>query len=170
MRTRLQREAYNLIEYTLQLTNALSKNKWYGITMSKHTMTHHNKLRTTDNYTRLIAQWGSKCQCQGTTVYMEDEHEMSNILTSDNRTTTEVQVVWRRIQQYHGTLAPSVCCLFVSSYSLGAEYWIKYDPLLPSKLEKPEIIYKYNNTIKLIYILFFNQLCLRIWLGKRKLS
>ena len=30
---------------------------------------------------------------EGTTVYMETEHEMSNILTSDNRTTTEMQMV-----------------------------------------------------------------------------
>ena len=37
---------------------------------------------------------------------METEHKMSNILTSDNRTTTEMQVVWPRLQQYHGTLAP----------------------------------------------------------------
>ena len=59
MRARLQREAYNLIEYTLQLTQALSenkqgwRNKWHGITMSKHTMTHHNKLRTRTTTPRL---------------------------------------------------------------------------------------------------------------------
>ena len=35
------------------------KNKWHGITMSRHTMTHHNKQRTTDDYTRLTAQGGS---------------------------------------------------------------------------------------------------------------
>ena len=39
---------------------------------------------------------------------METEHEMSNILTSDNRTTTEMQVVQQRLQQHHGTLAPSL--------------------------------------------------------------
>ena len=70
--------------------------------MSKNTMTHHNKLRTTDNYTRLKAQRGNynanakKC----ITVYMDTEHEMSNILISDNRTTTEMQVVWLRLQQH----------------------------------------------------------------------
>ena len=30
---------------------------------------------------------------KNTTIYMETEHEMSNILTSDNKTTTEMQVV-----------------------------------------------------------------------------
>ena len=30
---------------------------------------------------------------KSTTIYMETEHEMSNILTSDNKTTTEMQVV-----------------------------------------------------------------------------
>ena len=30
---------------------------------------------------------------ESTTVYMETEHEMVNILTSENRTTTEMQVV-----------------------------------------------------------------------------
>ena len=44
---------------------------------------------------------------QITTSYMETEHEMSNIVTSDNRTTTEMRVVWRRQQQHHGTLDPS---------------------------------------------------------------
>ena len=39
---------------------------------------------------------------ESTTFYMEDEHEMSNILTIDNRTTTEMQVVRRRLQQYPG--------------------------------------------------------------------
>ena len=39
---------------------------------------------------------------------MKSDHEMSNILTSDNRTTTEMQVVGRRLQQHHGTLAPSL--------------------------------------------------------------
>ena len=30
---------------------------------------------------------------KGATIYMEVEHEMPNILTSDNKTTTEMQVV-----------------------------------------------------------------------------
>ena len=57
--TRLQREAYDLIGYTLQLTQTHSetkqgrKIKWSGITQNKHTVTHHSKLRTTDDYTRL---------------------------------------------------------------------------------------------------------------------
>ena len=100
MRTRLQREAYNMIEYTLQLTQSISdnkqrcKNKCHGITMSKHTMTHHNKLRTTDNYTRLTAKEETNVNAkESTTVYMETEHEMSNILRSDNRANTEMQVV-----------------------------------------------------------------------------
>ena len=45
---------------------------------------------------------------ESTTFYMETEHEMSNILTSDNRTTTEMQVVSGRLQQHHGSLAPSL--------------------------------------------------------------
>ena len=30
---------------------------------------------------------------KSTSIYMETEHEMPNILTSDNKTTTEMQVV-----------------------------------------------------------------------------
>ena len=46
---------------------------------------------------------------------------------------------------------PVFVCLFVSSYSQGAEYWINSDPQLPSKLENLKL-YKYNITIISIYI------------------
>ena len=71
MWTRLQREAYNLIEYKLQLKQTLSenkqrrKNKWHDITMTKQTMTQqtkdHRQLHHTDNSMRKLmsrkVQW-----------------------------------------------------------------------------------------------------------------
>ena len=45
---------------------------------------------------------------KGATIYMEVENEMPNILTSDNKTTTEMLVVWRGLQQHHDALAPSL--------------------------------------------------------------
>ena len=57
-------------------------------------MTHHNEQRTTADYTRLTSQVGRQANDkESTTFYMETEHEISNILTSGNRTTTKMQVV-----------------------------------------------------------------------------
>ena len=42
---------------------------------------------------------------ESTTFYMETEHEISNIRTSDNRLTTGIQVVKQRQQHNNGTLA-----------------------------------------------------------------
>ena len=69
-----------------------------AITMSKHTMTHHNKQKTTQTKDhRRLQQTDSSMR---TLMSMPRKvHrsiwrrniEMSNILTSDNRTTTEIR-------------------------------------------------------------------------------
>ena len=57
---------------------------------------------------------------------MDTKHEMSNILTSDNRTTTEMQVVWQRLKHRHGTLAPSLPSYgILARTDYGQTYWTR---------------------------------------------
>ena len=58
--------------------------------MSKHTTNKVPHTTTPDGPLKEEANVNSK---ESTTLYMETEHEMSNILTSDNGTTTEMHVV-----------------------------------------------------------------------------
>ena len=76
---------------TLFLTNSFVRNDF--------TMTHHYFYQTMDQIRRLystdrkLKKDTNDDAKKNTTIYMETEHEMSNILTSDNKTTTEMQVV-----------------------------------------------------------------------------
>ena len=67
------------------------KDQMERITQNKHTVTHHNKLRTTPD--RKLQEEIDVNTKKGATIYMEVENEMPNILTSDNKTTTEMQMV-----------------------------------------------------------------------------
>ena len=81
--------------------------------MTRHynEQTYHDASQQTKNLRRLHQTDSSMRKLMSMprkTFYMETEHEMSNILTSDSRPTTMMQEVWIRLQQHHGTLVPSL--------------------------------------------------------------
>ena len=75
--------------------------------MRKHTMTHHNKIRTTYNYTRLIAPYEEDHvnAKESTTFYMETEHEMLGWTPLSQRRQEVRLILFYKIMNGFGTSA-----------------------------------------------------------------